>query len=32
VLVSVIADFPTTLRVASGVLVAGVFALWIPGD
>jgi hypothetical protein len=32
VLVSVIADFSTTLLVASGVLVAGVFALWIPGD
>ncbi|HEV8096429.1 MAG TPA: YbfB/YjiJ family MFS transporter [Burkholderiales bacterium] len=32
VLVSVIADFSTTLLVASGVLVAGVCALWIPGD
>jgi len=32
VLVSVIADFPTALLVASGVLVAGVCALWMPGD
>jgi predicted MFS family arabinose efflux permease len=32
VLVSVIADFSTALLVASGVLVAGVCALWMPGD
>jgi predicted MFS family arabinose efflux permease len=31
-LVSVLADFSTALLVASGVLVAGVCALWIPGE